>query len=89
VGGKSVVTRITDVLYIPNAPTSLLSGSRLDDAGHRVTIENGSATIINKAGRVVGVAKRTGGGSMYMLDCDFSTDVEEEYMLAAMETDIW
>jgi transposase InsO family protein len=63
--------RLHDVLYVPGAAQSLLSGPKVDESGHSVTVANGAAIITSRrTNNIVGTATLAGG--VYVLDCKYA-----------------
>ncbi|GBE89144.1 hypothetical protein SCP_1501500 [Sparassis crispa] len=60
VGDRKVKFCLHGVLYVPTAPNSLLSITRLDDAGGRVLMGNSRAILIDKNKHTLAIGKKNG-----------------------------
>ncbi|KAJ7443542.1 hypothetical protein FB451DRAFT_963070, partial [Mycena latifolia] len=66
VDGKYVTNVLNNVLYAPTSANSLLSISKLDDAGGEAIFSHGKCTLINAKGTKLAIAKKM--GKLYLLD---------------------
>ncbi|KAJ7217458.1 hypothetical protein C8J57DRAFT_1034699, partial [Mycena rebaudengoi] len=66
VDGGYVTNILRNVLYTPEAANSLLSISKLDDAGGEAIFSHGKCTLVNAKGIKLATAKKM--GKLYLLD---------------------
>ncbi|KAK7027712.1 hypothetical protein R3P38DRAFT_2429035, partial [Favolaschia claudopus] len=66
VDGNYVTNTLKDVLYTPEAANSLLSISKLDDAGGEAIFRRGWCTLVGPKGNKLATAKKI--GKLYLLD---------------------
>src|ERR1700761_512114 len=64
--GKYVTNILKNVLYTPQAANSLLSISKLDEAGGEASFRNGKCTLTNAKGLKLATANKI--GKLYLLD---------------------
>ncbi|KAJ7208243.1 hypothetical protein GGX14DRAFT_307311, partial [Mycena pura] len=64
--GKYVTNVLKNVLYTPQAANSLLSISKLDEAGGEASFRNGKCTSTNAKGLKLATANKI--GKLYLLD---------------------
>ncbi|KZV80612.1 hypothetical protein EXIGLDRAFT_593178, partial [Exidia glandulosa HHB12029] len=60
VDGTTVRHTLGDVLYVPSAPSSLLSLSRFDSGGRRVVFSAGTCSLYSSTGMLMGRAHQVG-----------------------------
>src|SRR6202522_967132 len=84
VDGKIIPHRLSNVLHVPNAANSLLSGTRFDEAGGTFIGGNEKCILKDNKGRVLGKGNKV--GRLYLMDArsqsqertNFSTTTQKQ-----------
>ncbi|KAJ7067718.1 hypothetical protein B0H15DRAFT_794102, partial [Mycena belliarum] len=66
VDGQYVTNVLNNILYAPASANSLLSISKLDDAGGKASFRYGICTLVNAKGKRLATAKKI--GNLCLLD---------------------
>jgi hypothetical protein len=66
VSGKTLIHKLQNVLFIPEAPNCLLSVSRLDENDEKVTFHRRKCVLESKEGTIIGYGHMK--GRLYLLD---------------------
>jgi transposase InsO family protein len=85
VDGNYVTNVLKDVLYTPEAANSLLSISKLDDAGGEAIFRRGWCTLTNAKGTKLATAKKM--GKLYILDV--KPRDEDHANISSESTETW
>ncbi|KAJ7126501.1 hypothetical protein C8R43DRAFT_861142, partial [Mycena crocata] len=85
VDGKWVTNVLNNVLYAPTSANSLLSISKLDDAGGEAIFRHGKCTLVNAKGMKLATAKKI--GKLYLLDV--KPRDEDHANISAELTETW
>jgi hypothetical protein len=87
VNNQVIQHKLIDVLHVPEAPNSLLSVSRLDEIGGKVTFANGKCEIHSSTNQLIGTGKKV--DRLYLLDAKAHTGGDNQTNFAAPKKLTW
>jgi hypothetical protein len=89
VEGKSVQHKLKDVIYVPEAPNSLLSVGPFDENGGHIDFRNGTCKLYAKGDILVGTGQKV--DRLYRLDTNSQTRSPERANVATVKKswDVW
>ena len=67
-GGRTLIGRLNDVLYVPKLAYNLLSVSKMTEMGKRIHFNDIEGRVISDDGELVAIALKT--GNLYYLNCE-------------------